>query len=64
MQTPVLDDPLVERKFIGHEGIRDYYNSYFIGYKTQTKLTTGDNDAHLKVELTGEFPGRKNWWDV
>ena len=58
----VLDDPSVGKKFIGHEGIRDYYTSYFIGYKTQTRLTklaTGDNKAHLEVEFTGEFPEGK-----
>lgn len=59
----ILDDPSVGRKFIGHDGIREYFNNYFIGYETQTrlvKLETDDNDAvHLEVEFTGTFPGEK-----
>lgn len=58
----VLDDPSVGRKFIGKEGIRDYFVSYFIGYETQTRLlrleVDGD-EAHLEVEFTGIFPGGK-----
>ncbi len=59
LEDAVLNDPSVGRKFVGHNGIRDYYTSYFIGYKTQTKLMKsdiGDNKAHLEVEFTGEFP--------
>jgi len=58
----VLDDPSVGRKFIGHDGIKDYFVSYFIGYQTQTelkKLETKDNSAYLEVEFTGEFPEGK-----
>jgi ketosteroid isomerase-like protein len=61
-EDAVFDDPSVGRKFIGHEGIREYYTSYFIGYKTQTKLVKLDiqeNNAHLEVEFTGEFPEGK-----
>jgi len=61
-EDAVLDDPSVGRKFIGIEGIREYFTSYFIGYKTQTrltKLTLGDNNAHLEVEFTGNFPEGK-----
>ncbi len=62
LSNAVLDDPSVGRKFVGHKGIREYYTSYFIGYKTQTKLTSldvKDNTAHLEVEFTGEFPEGK-----
>lgn len=58
----VLDDPSVGRKFVGHKGIREYYNSYFIGYKTQTRLlkvNVKGNTAHLEVEFTGAFPEGK-----
>lgn len=58
----ILDDPSVGRKFIGHKGIRDYFTTYFIGYKTQTRLIKLDihgNEAHLEVEFTGEFPEGK-----
>lgn len=55
----VLEDPSVGKKFIGHDGVRDYFTSYFIGYNTQTrlvKMNIHDNVAHLEVEFTGEFP--------
>lgn len=60
LEDAVLNDPSVGRKFVGHDEIRDYYNTYFIGYKTQTrlvKITTNKNKAHLEVDFTGEFPG-------
>lgn len=59
----VLDDPSVGSKFIGHDGIRDYFESYFIGYNTQTKLVKlvvqDKEHAYLEVEFTGDFPGNK-----
>nr|WP_294869691.1 nuclear transport factor 2 family protein [uncultured Pedobacter sp.] len=58
----ILDDPSVGRKFIGHAGIKDYFTSYFIGYNTHTrliKLDINNNEAHLEVEFTGEFPEGK-----
>jgi hypothetical protein len=61
-EDAVLDDPSVGRKFIGRKGIRDYFTSYFIGYKTQTrlvKLNINNNEAYLEVEFTGEFPEGK-----
>lgn len=59
----VLDDPSVGRKFIGQDGIKDYFDSYFIGYKTQTKkmilAVNNETQAHLEVEFTGDFPEGK-----
>lgn len=59
----ILDDPSVGRKFIGHKGIKEYFDSYFIGYRTQTKLVELDvidnESAQLEVEFTGEFPEGK-----
>lgn len=62
LEDAVLEDPSVGRKFVGHDGIREYYTSYFIGYKTQTrlvKLDIEDDNTHLEVEFTGEFPEGK-----
>lgn len=62
LENAVLDDPSVGRKFMGHNGIKDYFVSYFIGYKTQTelrKLEVKENSAYLEVEFTGEFPEGK-----
>ena len=50
----------VGKKFKGHAGIRKYFEDYFIGYKTKTKLVKleviTETRAHLTVEFTGEFP--------
>ncbi|MBB4804606.1 ketosteroid isomerase-like protein [Flavobacterium nitrogenifigens] len=55
----ILDDPSVGRKFVGHKGIRDYFESYFIGYNTNTKLVNLNikdaESVHLEVEFTGDF---------
>lgn len=56
----VLDDPSVGKKFKGHAGINDYFDSYFIGYNTKTrlvKLSNVGNRAQLEVHFTGDFPG-------
>jgi len=59
----ILDDPSVGRKFEGHKGIQQYFDSYFIGYNTHTeqlKLKIIDKQkAHLEVQFTGDFPERK-----
>jgi ketosteroid isomerase-like protein len=56
----ILDDPSVGRKFVGHKGIRNYFESYFIGYNTQTRIVKLDikdaDHAHLEVAFTGDFP--------
>lgn len=62
LEDAVLDDPSVGRKFVGHKEILEYYTSYFIDYKTQTELVMldiQDNNAHIEVEFTGEFPEEK-----
>ena len=62
-ENTLLDDPSVGRKFKGKEGIKEYFESYFIGYKTQTKRLhleiKDENHAHLEVEFTGDFPEGK-----
>jgi ketosteroid isomerase-like protein len=62
-EKAVLDDPSVGQIFKGHSGIKKYYETYFIGYKTQSRLiklsVISDNKAHLEVEFTGEFPEGK-----
>jgi len=55
----VLDDPSVGRKFMGHHEIKQYFESYFIGYNTQTErvdLVVHDAaHAQLEVTFTGDF---------
>lgn len=59
----VLDDPSVGRIFRGQAGIKKYFESYFIGYKTQTRLVRldviCDNESYIEVEFTGDFPEGK-----
>jgi len=59
----IFDDPSIGRKFNGRTGIKEYFNSYFVGYKTQTKkvkrILKEENQAHLEVEFTGDFPEGK-----
>jgi ketosteroid isomerase-like protein len=56
----VLNDPSVGAKFLGRSGIKEYFESYFIGYRTQTTLKTLDiidgEHAHLEVGFNGNFP--------
>ena len=57
-----LDDPSVGRKFVGYDGIKEYFVNYFIEYKTQTelrKLEINEGSAYLEVEFTGVFPEGK-----
>lgn len=62
-KNAVLDDPSVGKVFEGHAGIKKYFESYFIGYKTNTRLEKlkiiSENEAHIEVEFTGEFPEGK-----
>jgi hypothetical protein len=61
-ENAVLDDLSVGRTFTGHDGICKYFEDYFIGYKTQTRMVKADikdNSAQIEVEFTGEFPEGK-----
>ncbi|GAB3631925.1 hypothetical protein GCM10027421_12780 [Microbacterium shaanxiense] len=56
----VLDDPSVGEVFEGHEGVGRYFDSYFIGYNTRTRLVRTeprDGVLHVEVDFTGDFPG-------
>jgi len=62
LKDAVLDDTSVGRKFVGHAGIKDYFESYFIEYKTQTKLKKLEikaDSTYIEVEFTGDFPEGK-----
>lgn len=61
LEDAILDDHSVGTKFKRHSGIRKYFENYFIGYKTQTRLVElniiSDSQAHIEMDFTGEFPG-------
>jgi|SRR6218665_1689496 len=58
-KNAVLNDPSVGKEFVGKKGIKDYFESYFIGYETQTKkvrlIIKDEYHAHLEVKFTGVF---------
>ena len=55
----VLDDTSVGDVFEGHEGLQRYFETYVVGYNTQTRLVSitpeGDH-LHVVVDFTGTFP--------
>jgi len=59
----ILDDPSVGKKFNGHQEIKEYFDNYFIGYNTHTEQVeiriTDEENAHLGVQFTGDFPEGK-----
>ncbi|MDQ0727207.1 nuclear transport factor 2 family protein [Microbacterium sp. W4I20] len=56
----VLDDPSVGDAFAGRERVGEYFDSYFLGYDTQTRLVSSEargGTIHVEVHFTGSFPG-------
>lgn len=61
-EDAVLDDPSVGDVFEGRTRINEYFQSYFIGYDTQTRLVSTEpreGYLHVEVEFTGSFPERR-----
>jgi len=55
-----IDDPSIGDVFEGEAGLRNYFETYFIGYKTQTRVLSISPDeffTHVVVDFTGIFPG-------
>lgn len=59
-ETAILNDSSVGRVFRGHQGIKEYFENYFISYNTQTRLLkldiVSETEAHIEVHFTGDFP--------
>lgn len=58
----VLDDPSVGCQFKGKAGLGKYFDAYFVGYSTETRLVSvepEDGHMHVEVHFTGDFPGGK-----
>lgn len=55
----VINDPSTGHNFVGHVGIRDYAERYFIGYHTVTRFLSiemiGETRARVRVDFTGDF---------
>lgn len=55
----VLDDPSVGRIFKGKAGVGEYFDAYFVGYCTRTRVVSISPEGshwHVAVHFTGEFP--------
>ena len=55
----VIDDPSTGERFEHHSGIRDYFERFFVGYHTQSRIlsveTQSGNTARVRVDFTGDF---------
>lgn len=55
----VIDDVSVGKAFKNIAGVRDYLETFFVGYKTVTKLVSVEMadklNANAKVDFTGNF---------
>lgn len=64
----VLEDSSVGEVYNGHSGIQEYFNDYFIGYNTQTRiiqLSIAGQKAHIDAEFTGNtFKNIKGVFDI
>ena len=53
-----LEDLAVGETFIGHEGIKDYFNTYFVGNQTHTdlaKLDINGGSVYIEADFSGNF---------
>lgn len=66
-ENAVIDDISVGKKFKGKEDVRDYLETFFVGYKTKTKLDSSENinafTVKTKVDFTGDFGHEKGGLD-
>jgi ketosteroid isomerase-like protein len=55
----VIDDPSTGERFDGQAGVRDYFERFFVGYRTVTRLLSlagaGEQQARVRVDFTGDF---------
>lgn len=55
----VIDDVSVGEKFKGLKGVRNYLETFFVGYKTVSKLESVDvidkRNALAQIDFTGNF---------
>lgn len=55
----VIDDVSVGDTFVGPEGVKRYLDQYFVGYHTQSRLLSieqqNDRTAVVRLDFTGDF---------
>lgn len=59
----IIDDVSVGRKFSTKKGVKEYLETFFVGYNTKTRLdsieVTADFNVSTKVDFTGDFGHEK-----
>jgi len=64
----VIEDVSVGEKFEQAEGIKKYFVTFFIGYRTSTQLLsvkeTGPENILAKVDFTGDFGHETGWLNI
>jgi len=66
----IIDEKAVGTKIKGKPAIAEYFETYFIGYKTQTAITnlTVEDTTHASIEVhfKGEFPQKEldGWFNL
>ena len=58
-QNAVIDDVSVGDAFTGHDGVRLYFEQFFVGYNTASRLLSlerpDDRNAVVRLDFTGDF---------
>ena len=59
MPDAIIEDPSVGESFVGHAGIREYLERFFVDYHTVTRLLSvkfvGEDHMRMRVDFTGDF---------
>jgi len=55
-EDAVLEDKSIKQLYKSQEGVKKYFEKYFVGYKTQTRLIklsiVNEQQAHVEVQFT------------
>ncbi|MBI4921544.1 MAG: nuclear transport factor 2 family protein [Devosia nanyangense] len=64
----VIEDVSVGTKFVGTTGVREYLETYFVGYHTVSKLMSVEmvdhHQAKAHLDFTGDFGHETGFLDV
>ena len=66
----VINEHAIGIKIKGKKAIKDYFETYFIGYKTHTTITklSVEDDYHtsINIRFVGDFPQKEldGWFNI
>ena len=66
----VIDEQSIGTTLKGTDDIKEYFETYFIGYKTHTTIlelsVKDDTHAFIKIHFSGTFPQKEldGWFDL